>query len=52
MSGGGTWGMERGILGEGLLEQDLGGGDVKACYAPSKETVSALCMKRNQRKEV
>lgn len=44
--------MERGILGERLLEQDLRGGDVKARYVPSKETMSTLCMKRNQRKEV
>lgn len=52
MSGESTWEIERNILGEELLEQDLGGGNVKVRYVSSKETVNALCMKRNQRKEV
>lgn len=40
------------MLGEELLEHDLGGGNLKVRYVSSKETVSTLCMKRNQRKEV
>lgn len=48
----GYMGDGEGHSGERLLEQDLRGGDVKARYVPSKETMSTLCMKRNQRKEV
>ena len=51
MSGESTREMEGNMLGEELLEHDLGGGNLKVRYVSFKETVSRLCMRRNQRRK-